>query len=510
VFGEEKAENLLPRPPVVTVMGHVDHGKTSLLDAIRQTSVAASEAGGITQHIGAYQVVKQGRKITFIDTPGHEAFTAMRARGAKATDVAILVIAADDGVMPQTIEALEHARAAQVPIVVAITKIDKENANVERVKQQISDIGLMPEDWGGQTVVVPVSLKSGQGITDLLEMILLVSDMEELRANPKRRAVGTVIEGKLDKTRGPMATMLVRNGTLRLGDVVMIDEMYGRVRAMFDDHGKTIKSAGPATPTAILGLPQVPTAGEPFEVVPEERQARAIVTERAAAKHEATVRPPKILSLDDLYAQIQTGAVKELNIVLKVDAQGSLDPIQGSLEKLGDENLHVRIIRHGTGNITESVVNLAVASKAIVIGFNVQIDPAARPVADHEGIDIRQYQVIYELIEDVERALKGLTEPVYQEVIIGHAQVLQIFRVSKRGKVAGVKVTDGLVTRNALARIRRNGEMAYEGRIDSLKRFTEDVKEITAGFECGIGLADFDDFKEGDIIEFYKKEKVEA
>lgn len=497
------------RPPVVTVMGHVDHGKTSLLDVIRKADVVAGEAGGITQHIGAYQVEKQGKRITFIDTPGHEAFTAMRARGAQITDIAVLVIAADDGVMPQTIEAIDHARAAQVPIIVALNKMDKDNANPERVKQQLADIGLTVEDWGGDVICVPVSAKEQTGIENLLEMILLVAEMAELRANSKHPAVGTVIEGRLDRSKGPMATVLVQDGTLKVGDNIVVDDICGRVRAMFDDKGKRIRSAGPAVPAAILGLPAVPRAGDAFEVLPDERSSRALAAERVEQKREAPIRPSRILSLDDLYARIQAGKVKELNIILKADVQGSIEPLRDSLEKLGDEGLRVRIIRQATGNITESDIMLAIASQAIVIGFNVQTDPAARLMAEAEGVDARHYEVIYRLLDDIEKALKGLLEPTYKEMVIGHAEVRAIFDIPRKGKVAGLYVSDGKVMRDALARIARgDGEVVYDGQVSSLKRFAEDVDEVNVGYECGLGLENFKDFKEGDIIEFYRKERV--
>ncbi len=504
----EDPKNLRPRPPVVTVLGHVDHGKTKLLDAIRHTHVAEGEAGGITQHIGAYQVEIEGKKITFLDTPGHEAFTAMRARGAQITDLAVLVVAADDGVMPQTKEAIDHARAAQVPIVVALNKMDKPEANPELVKQQLAEVGLTVEEWGGETICVPISAKFNQGVEELLENILLVAEVQELKANPNRPALGTVVEGKLDKSRGPVATVLVQNGTLRVGDIIVIDELYGRVRAMFNDKGKPVKEAGPSTPVAILGLPDVPRAGDPFEVVANERLARAMTARRTEMKQQAAQQPVKVLSLDDLYNQVRAGKVKELNLILKADVQGSLEPIESSLDKLGDENLKVKIIHDGTGNITESDIMLAIASRAIVIGFNVEVDPAARRMAEAEGVDIRLYDIIYRLVDDIEKALKGLLEPVYADVVIGHAEVKAIFRTSQRGKVAGVYVMDGQIHRNALARISRNGEVVYDGRVSSLRRFTEDVKEVNAGFECGVGLENFGDFVEGDIIEFYRKERV--
>jgi translation initiation factor IF-2 len=504
----EDPKDLQPRPSVVTVLGHVDHGKTKLLDAIRHTNVAEGEAGGITQHIGAYQIETDGKKITFLDTPGHEAFTAMRARGAQVTDLAVLVVAADDGVMPQTKEAIDHARAAQVPIVVALNKMDKPEANPEVVKQQLADVGLTVEEWGGDIICVPISAKFNQGIEDLLENILLVTEVEELKANPNRPAVGTVVEGKLDKSRGATATVLVQNGALKVGDVIVIDELYGRVRAMFNDKGKSVKEAGPSTPVAILGLPDVPRAGDTFKVVANERTARTMTAKRAEMKRQEAKQPVKVLSLDDLYDQIQAGKIKELNLILKADVQGSLEPIENSLDDLGDENLRVKIIHDGTGNVTESDIMLAIASRAIVIGFNVEVDPAARRMADVEGVDIRLYDIIYKLVDDIGKALKGLLEPVYADVVIGRAEVRAIFRIPQRRKVAGVYVTDGQVTRNALARISRNGELVYDGRVSSLKRFTEDVKEVNTGFECGVGLEDFGEFVEGDIIEFYRKERV--
>ncbi len=504
----EDPKNLRPRPPVVTVLGHVDHGKTKLLDAIRHTKVAEGEVGGITQHIGAYQIETDGKKITFLDTPGHEAFTAMRARGAQVTDLAVLVVAADDGVMPQTKEAIDHAQAAQVPIVVALNKMDKPEANPEVVKQQLADVGLTLEEWGGDIVCVPISAKFNQGIEDLLENILLVAELEELKANPNRPAVGTVIEGKLDKSRGATATVLVQNGTLKIGDIIVIDELYGRVRAMFNDKGKPVTEAGPSIPVAILGLPDVPRAGDTFKVVANERTARTMTAKRAEKKQQVDRQPAKVLSLDDLYDQIQAGKVKELNLILKADVQGSLEPIENSLDRLGDESLRVKIIHAGTGNVTESDIMLAVASQAIVIGFSVEVDPAARRMAEAEGVDIRLYNIIYQLVDDIDKALKGLLEPVYADVVIGHAEVRAIFRIPQRGKIAGVYVTDGQVTRNALARVSRNGEVVYDGQVSSLKRFTEDVKEVNTGFECGVGLENFNEFVEGDTIEFYRKERV--
>jgi translation initiation factor IF-2 len=508
MYTREAPEDLKPRPPVVTVMGHVNHGKTSLLDQIRHTNVVAGEAGGITQHTGAYQVEHAGKRITFIDTPGHEAFTAMRARGAQATDIAVLVVAADDGVMPQTKEAIDHARAANVPIVVAINKIDKANANPEGVKKQLADVGLTVEDWGGHTIAVPVSAKDGTGIESLLEMILLVAEMSNIRANPDRPAVGTVIEGKLDRSKGPSATLLVQNGTLRVTDYVVVGDIYGRVRAMFDDAGARVKTAPPSSPVVVLGLSNVPHAGDVFRVVSDERTARALAAERAEEKMSEEQAPVRALSLDDIYAQIQAGAVKELNIILKADVQGALEPVINSLEDLGTDELKVRIIHEGIGNLNESDVSLAIASQAIVIGFNVQAEPAALTMAEAEGVEVRQYRVIYKLIEDVDKALKGLLEPVYADVIIGHAEVRATFRVSKLGRVAGVYVEDGSVRKDARIRVLRNSEQIHEGGIVSLKRFTDDVDEVAAGLECGVGVENFTAFEEGDLLEVYRRERV--
>jgi translation initiation factor IF-2 len=507
IAGEDPSK-LKPRPPVVTVLGHVDHGKTTLLDAIRETNVVAGEAGGITQHIGAYQVDVAGRKITFLDTPGHEAFTAMRARGAQVTDLVILVVAADDGVMPQTREAIDHARAAQVPIMVALNKIDKANAHPDRVKQELADAGLVVEDWGGDVICVPLSAKQRQGIDDLLENILLVTEVADLKANPNHLAQGTVIEGELDDRRGVTATLLVQNGTLRVGNIVVIGEKYGKVRAMFNDRGERVKEAGPSAPVAILGFPEVPTAGDSFEVVESERAAREIVSEREGARREIGQKPRRTISLEDIYQRMQSGEVKELNLVLKADVQGSIDPIVKSLQELGNEDLKVRILRQGTGNISESDIMLAVASSAIVVGFQVGIDAAAQRLADADSVDVRLYDIIYKLIDDIDKALKGLLEPTYQDVVIGHAQVRAVFKIPRKGNIAGSYVLDGQVTRHALARIRRNGDNIYDGKVNSLKRFTEDVREVGTGYECGIGLEGFDDFHEGDVIEFYTKEQV--
>ncbi|MBC7222706.1 MAG: translation initiation factor IF-2 [Anaerolineae bacterium] len=500
---EEPPEALQPRPPVVTVLGHVDHGKTTLLDAIRDTNVVAKEAGGITQRIGAYQVEVDGKKITFLDTPGHEAFTAMRARGAQVTDLAVLVVAADDGVMPQTREAIDHARAANVPILVALNKIDKPNANPDRVKQQLADLGLTVEDWGGDVICVPISAKQRIGIDELLENILLVTEVADLRANPNRPAKGTVIEGRVDRARGVMATLLVQAGTLRVGDVVVVGEQYGRVRAMFDDKGQNVNEAPPSTPVAILGLSEVPEAGEIFEVVADEKTARAIVAERLEAKRTAAEARTRAVSLEDFFQRMQAGEARELNIVLKASEQGAIEPLTSSLEQLSSDELKVNILHAAPGEITESDVMLAAASNAIVIGFAVGVDQAARRLAEAEGVDIRVYEVIYQLLEHVDKALKGLLEPVYEEEILGHAEVRAVFRIPRRGAVAGCYVLDGQVTRNAKARIRRGEELVYEGQVASLKRFKDDVREVAAGFECGIGLEGFEDFEEGDIIEFY-------
>ncbi len=506
-YTEEEAARLVTRPPVVTVMGHVDHGKTSLLDAIRNADVAAGEAGGITQHIGAYQVVRNGKKITFLDTPGHEAFTAMRARGTKATDLAVIVVAADDGVMPQTREAIDHVRAAQVPIIIALNKVDKPNANPERVKQQLAEMGLAVYGGKDEVTVVPISAKQKTGIDELLENILVVAELADLRANPKKPASGVVIESKLDKQQGPMATLLVNEGTLHVADAVLIGTVWGKIRAMFDAHGEPVREIKPGTPVVVTGLADTPDAGETFVVVSDERTARARAEERALAKRQAEQKSTRAVSLNDLFAQFQAGKVKELNLIVRADVQGSLEPIVSSLQKLGDEKLKVKIIHQGIGTITRSDVMLAVASQGIVIGFNVGADTAAQSLAESEGIDIREYSIIYKLIEDIDKALKGMLEPVYKDVLIGRAQVLQIFRV-KKNVIAGARVTQGKIARNATARVLRNGNEIFKGPIVSLKRFTEDVKEVAEGYECGIALEKFNDLKEGDQIEFYQKVKV--
>jgi len=508
-YAEDRPEDLIARPPVVTMLGHVDHGKTSILDAIRRTNVWAGEAGGITQRIGAYQVEVDARKITFIDTPGHEAFTAMRARGAQVTDIAVLVVAADDGVMPQTREAISHARAAGVPILVAINKMDLASANAERAKRQLSDEGLVVEDWGGDVLCVEVSATQRRGLRDLLDSILVLAEFLDITANPHREAIGTVIEARLDRRRGVVATLLVRNGTLRQGDALLIDDVCGRVRAMFDFRGQEVKEGPPSMPVEVLGLSGVPVAGDTFRVVQDERTARDLAEERAREKEQRSVgRPRSLVSLEDLFQQMRAGEAKELRIVLKADVQGSLEPVTNSLQRLGTDEPKVNILHQGTGHIGESDVMLAAASRAIVIGFNVEPDRAARNLAEAEGVDIRTYDLIYRVIEDVDKALKGLLEPVYREGILGHAEARAIFHVSRRGNVAGCYVTDGQVVRNGLARVKRGESVLYEGRVASLRRFTEDVTEVRSGYECGIGLEGFGDFEEGDVIEIYRMEQV--
>ncbi|MBL7202261.1 MAG: translation initiation factor IF-2 [Anaerolineae bacterium] len=503
----ENPEDLEPRPPVITLLGHVDHGKTSLLDIIRNTSVQEGEVGGITQHIGAYQVVHENKRITFLDTPGHEAFTAMRARGAQGADIAVLVVAADDGVMPQTREAISHARAAHVPIIVALNKIDKDNANPELVKQQLSDEGLVVEDWGGEVICVPVSARMQIGIDELLENILLVSEVQEFKANPNRPAVGVVVEGKMDRTRGPIATVLVHNGTLNTGDSFVIGEVYGHVRAMFDYRGQRIDSAPPSTPVQILGLSSVPNAGDRFEAVKDDRSARQIALGRAT-RQQQTARPVVDLTLEKLFEQFQTGKVQELNVIVKADVQGSIEPIVSSIEELSAGDIGVNMIHRGTGNISESDIMLAIASRAIVIGFNVTADTAARRQAESEGIEIRLYNIIYQIIDDVQKALTGMLEPQYADVATGHALVRAVFRVSRVGQVAGCYVTDGVIMRNTRVHVLRGGESIFSGQIASLKRFQEDVAEVRMGYECGIAIERFASFEEGDIIEGYRKERV--
>ena len=501
---EEDEKDMVPRPPVICVMGHVDHGKTSLLDAIRQTNVTSREAGGITQHIGAYVVDYNGQKITFLDTPGHEAFTAMRMRGAQATDIAILVVAADDGVMPQTVEAINHAKAAGVEIIVAINKIDKPSANVERVKQELSEYELIPEDWGGNTVFVPVSAHTKEGIPELLEMILLTAEVKELKANPNRRARGLVIEAQLDKGRGPVATVLVQRGTLRVGDAVAAGCCYGKVRAMMDDKGNRVKEAGPSTPVEILGLNDVPNAGEIFIAHQNEKEARSFAETFIAESKNKLIEDTKAkLSLDDLFSQIKAGNVKELPIIVKADVQGSVEAVKQSLVKLSNEEVVVKVIHGGVGAINESDVSLASASNAIIIGFNVRPDAQAKSIADREKVDMRLYRVIYQAIEDVEAAMKGMLDPVYEEQVTGHAVVRQTFKASGVGTIAGSYVLDGKITRGSKARITRDGEQIFEGPLASLKRFKDDVKEVAAGYECGLVFEGFNDLQEDDMIEVY-------
>jgi len=505
---DEQHGGLSPRPPVVTIMGHVDHGKTRLLDAIRQTNVMATEAGSITQHIGAYQVEVDGKKITFLDTPGHEAFTAMRARGAQVTDITILVVAADDGIMPQTLEAIDHARAAGVPIVVAINKIDKPNANPDLVKQQLADAGLPIEEWGGDTVCVSVSAKEKRGISELLENLLVVAEMEDLKADPSQPAVGAVIEARLDKTKGPLATVLVHAGTLRLGDTIVVGTSWGRLKAMFNDIGKRVRKAEPATPVELLGLNIVPQAGDTLTAVADERQARALIQKRQQDMQQEPSLAPKSVSLDNLFDQISDGRVKELNVILKADVQGSIEPIRSSLEQLGTEEVKVRVIHSGSGNITESDIMLAIASKGLVIGFNTASEPGAQRLAETEGISIRYYDVIYNLADDVGKALKGMLEPTYTEVIEGRAEVRAVFPTSKKTNIAGVYVTEGKISRDALARLRRKEKIIHESSVSSLKRFKDDAKEVTAGYECGIGIKDFNEFQVGDSLEIFRREKT--
>lgn len=513
IYHDEKAENMVPRPPIITILGHVDHGKTTLLDTIRKTNVAGGEAGGITQHIGAYQVKHQGRLITFLDTPGHEAFTAMRARGAAGADIAVLVVAADDGVMPTTREALNHARAANVPIVVAITKVDKRNANVDQVKKQLSELGLTPDDWDGDTLMVPVSAPTGQGIDDLLEALLLVADDNQIMANPKGAARGTVIESKIERNRGTVATLLVMNGTLKRGDTIVAGQAYGRIKAMFDASGMAVNEAGPSMPVSVLGLNTPPEPGEMFERVKNDKEARALVESRIQEAESRRGQPTTpALTLEDLFAQFQAGQAKEFNMILKVDVQGSLQPIVDSIKKLSDENeqgISVRILLADVGNITESDVMLASASHALIVGFNVNVDNAARVSAEARSVEIRQYDIIYKLLEDIEMALNGLLEPTYEAVTIGVAEVRQLFRIAKIGVIAGCYILEGEARRNAKARVRRGDEILLaEARVTSLKRFNEDVREVRTGFECGVGLDGFDAFKEGDRIEFFEMRRV--
>ena len=501
---EESEQDLQERPPVICVMGHVDHGKTSLLDAIRKTNVTKGEAGGITQHIGAYTVSLDGRNITFLDTPGHEAFTAMRMRGANSTDIAILVVAADDGVMPQTIEAINHAKAAGIEIIVAVNKIDKPSANIERVKQELTEYELVATDWGGNTEFVPVSAKTGQGIEDLLETILLTADILELKANPNRRARGLVIEAELDKGRGPVATVLVQKGTLHVGDFISAGAAHGKVRAMVDDKGRRVKEAGPSTPVEILGLSDVPSAGEVFLAHDSDKTAKSYADTYLAQNKEKMLEETKSkMSLDDLFSQIKEGNLKELNLIVKADVQGSVEAVKTSLLKLSNEEVVVKCIHGGVGAINESDVVLASASNAIIIGFNVRPDAVAKATAEREGVDVRLYKVIYQAIEDIEAAMKGMLDPIFEEKVIGHAEVRQIFRASAIGNIAGSYVLDGMFQRDCKVRISREGKQIYEGKLASLKRFKDDVKEVKAGFECGLVFDGFDQMQELDIVEAY-------
>ena len=506
VIAGEANEKLSPRPPVVTILGHVDHGKTSLLDVIRHADVAAGEVGGITQHIGAYQIEHRGKGITFLDTPGHAAFTAMRARGAQGADIVVLVVAADDGVMPQTKEAIAHAKAARVPILVALNKIDKSNANPDRVKNQLAEQGLVPDEWDGDTIVVPVSAKQKVGIEDLLEAILLVAENTDIRANPKGHVIGTVIEAELDKSKGAVATLLVQNGTLSTGDIVVAGNSYGRLRALFDHRGNKVQKAGPSVPVSVMGLNNVPAAGDPFQVVDSEKEARAIILERAESTKKQAGQQKKI-SLEDLFASYQRGEVKELRMIVKADVQGSLEPIVNSLNELSEGDIKVSILYAETGNIGENDVMLAAASDAIIVGFDVQAEVPARRLAETEGVSLRLYDIIYRLTEDVEKALKGMLSPEFTEKVIGKAEVLAVFPISKVGKIAGCRVRDGEVRRNAKIRLFRGQDIVYEGEIASLKHEKEDVREVRQGFECGIHFKNFHDIEVGDLIECYTLEK---
>ena len=505
---EDAPEELQPRDPVVVVMGHVDHGKTSLLDAIRKTKVVAGEAGGITQHIGAYRVQINGKPITFLDTPGHAAFTSMRARGAQVTDIAILVVAADDGIMPQTIEAINHAKAANVPIIVAVNKIDKEGANPDRILQQLTEYELVPEEWGGDTIVCNISAKFGQGIENLLEMVLLTAEVADLKANPNRRAKGSVIEARLDKGRGPVATVLVQNGTLHTGDVIIAGKAVGRVRAMTNDDGRRIQTAGPSVPVEIIGLAEVPDAGDTFAAVEDERMARELVEQRKQQEKDERNKAFHRVTLDNLFASIQEGEMKELNIIVKADVQGSVEAVRGSLEKLTNEEVRVRVIHGAVGAINESDVMLASASGAIIVGFNVRPERAAADSAAAAGVDMRMYRIIYDCIEEMEQAMKGMLAPTYREAVLGHAEVRTTFRVSSVGTIAGCYVQDGKIQRSAKVRIVRDGIVVHEGVLSSLKRFKDDVKEVASGYECGCGIENFNDIKEGDIFEAFVMEEI--
>ena len=505
---EASEENLEKRPPIVTVMGHVDHGKTSLLDAIRHAKVTVGEAGGITQHIGAYTVTLNGEKITFLDTPGHEAFTAMRARGAQVTDIVILVVAADDGIMPQTKEAINHCKAAGVPMIVAINKIDRPGANIDRVKQELTEHGLVAEDWGGDTICVPVSAKTGENLESLLEMVILTSEMQELQADPNRKGKGTVIEAKLDKGRGAVASLLIQNGTLNVGDSILVGSTYGRIRAMFDDKGKKIKSAGPSIPVEVLGLSEVPAAGDRFVVVKDEKTARNMAESRKEKIRTESHQSSNRVSLEDLYSQIQEGKVKELSIVVKADVQGSVEAIKQSLEKLSTDDIKVRVIHGAVGAITETDVTLGAASNAIVIGFNVRPDNNAIAQAEKDSVEIKTYRIIYDAIEDVKSAMIGMLDPEYKEVVNGKAEVRMTYKISNVGTIAGCYVIDGKIVRSSEIRVIRDGIVIFESKLASLKRFKDDAKEVARGYECGLSVEKFNDLKEGDIIESYSMEAI--
>ncbi|MFO3788356.1 translation initiation factor IF-2 [Bacillus mojavensis] len=505
----DKEEDLEIRPPVVTIMGHVDHGKTTLLDSIRKTKVVEGEAGGITQHIGAYQIEENGKKITFLDTPGHAAFTTMRARGAEVTDITILVVAADDGVMPQTVEAINHAKAAEVPIIVAVNKVDKEAANPDRVMQELTEYGLVPEAWGGETIFVPLSALTGKGIDELIEMILLVSEVEELKANPNRQAKGTVIEAELDKGRGSVATLLVQTGTLHVGDPIVVGNTFGRVRAMVNDIGRRVKTAGPSTPVEITGLNDVPQAGDQFLVFKDEKTARSVGEARASKQLEEQRSDKAKLSLDDLFEQIKQGDVKDINLIVKADVQGSAEALTAALQKIEVEGVKVKIIHTGVGAITESDIILASASNAIVIGFNVRPDGNAKSTAEAENVDIRLHRIIYKVIDEIEAAMKGMLDPEYEEKVIGQVEVRQTFKVSKIGTIAGGYVTEGTITRNSGLRLIRDGVVIFEGEVDVLKRFKDDVKEVSQGYECGITIKKYNDIREGDILEAFVMQEIE-
>ena len=501
-------DELVPRSPVVVVMGHVDHGKTSLLDAVRKTNVVSGEAGGITQHIGAYTVQINGNPITFLDTPGHEAFTSMRARGAMCTDIAILVVAADDGIMPQTVEAINHAKAAKIPIIVAVNKMDKHGANPDRIKQQLTEYDLIPEEWGGDTIVCPISAKTGQGIDQLLEMVILTAEMQELRANPNRAAKGTVIEARLDKTRGPIATLLVQNGTLHKGDLIIAGTAVGRVRVMTDDKGRAISDAGPSIPVEITGLAETPAPGDEFDAVADERMARQLVEQRKQAEKDAAAKLMSKVTLDNLFAKMQEGEMKELNLIVKADVQGSAEAVKASLEKLSNDEVRVRVIHAGVGAINESDILLASTANAIVVGFNVRPDAAAAASAQRANVDLRMYRVIYDAIDEIEAAMKGMLAPKYREAVIGHAVVRQTYKVSAIGTIAGCYVKDGKVTRDAQVRVLRDNIVIYDGVVGSLQRFKDSVKEVAQNYECGMSIEKFNDIKEGDVFECYVMEEI--